>query len=366
MKKILLFISAAISLNALAQVPTNGLEVDYPFSGNSNDMSGNSYNGINNGATLTSDRFGIANTAYDFSSAGYIDCNNILNGTFAGANKVFSISFWVKPSATNTNNVILAKHADAGCSVHEREFFIRELNDLINVEYYGTITGTQARNICGSTLLTDYTKWYHVVIVYDGAINTNNGLDRVKIFIDMLPETTTLSCRVQPGTFPFDMTSGPAHFGVGNYLNSNATPCLSTTRYNGKIDDIRIYNREITQNEIASLFHENICIQNINVTDTLIINAGISGFNPITYQHSIKIFPNPSNNQITIDYGNYTAMTGYTLKITNSLGQTVFTSLINQQQTVINLSTWSGNGIYFVHLIDSQSNTIDIKKIVLQ
>ena len=74
------------------------------------------------------------------------------------------------------------------------------------------------------------------------------------------------------------------------------------------------------------------------------MNANISGFNPISYQNAIKIFPNPTNDQLTIDYGsNFSTFSGYTLKITNSLGQNVYTAAINQQQSVINLSTWTGN-----------------------
>ncbi len=59
-------------------------------------------------------------------------------------------------------------------------------------------------------------------------------------------------------------------------------------------------------------------------------------------------------------------MSGYTLKIINSLSQIVFTTTINQQQSNIDLSTWSGNGIYFVQIMDAQSNIVDIQKIVLQ
>jgi len=105
----------------------------------------------------------------------------------------------------------------------------------------------------------------------------------------------------------------------------------------------------------------------ITVTDTLIINANLTSYNPVTFANTIKVFPNPTNDHITIDFGsNYSTMTGYTLKITNSLSQTVYTTSINTQQTNVDLSTWTGNGIYFVHLIDAQSNTIDIKKIVIQ
>jgi hypothetical protein len=59
-------------------------------------------------------------------------------------------------------------------------------------------------------------------------------------------------------------------------------------------------------------------------------------------------------------------MNGYTLKITNSIGQIVFTTPVNQQSSYVDLSTWGGNGIYFVQIIDTQNNTIENRKIVLQ
>ena len=35
---------------------------------------------------------------------------------------------------------------------------------------------------------------------------------------------------------------------------------------------------------------------------------------------------------------------------------------ITQQQFYVDLSTWSGNGLYFLHIIDATGNIIDIKK----
>jgi hypothetical protein len=44
-----------------------GLVANYPFSGTPNDVSGNNHHGVLvNGPTLTSDRFGAANSAYHF------------------------------------------------------------------------------------------------------------------------------------------------------------------------------------------------------------------------------------------------------------------------------------------------------------
>jgi hypothetical protein len=110
----------------------------------------------------------------------------------------------------------------------------------------------------------------------------------------------------------------------------------------------------------------NICYDYVTVTDTLIINVGINGLNPVTYHNTVKVFPNPTNDYITIDYGNYTSLSGYQLIIENSVGQQMFQTAINQQSSYISLATWTGNGLYFVHLIDPQGNTIDIRKIVLQ
>jgi len=103
-----------------------------------------------------------------------------------------------------------------------------------------------------------------------------------------------------------------------------------------------------------------------SVTDTLIINVTVTGLNPPNNINTINVFPNPTSDHIIIDNGNYTNMNGFTIKILNSLGQQVFQSIINQQQFNIDLSSWSGNGIYFLHLINSQNNTVTIRKIILQ
>jgi len=124
---------------------------------------------------------------------------------------------------------------------------------------------------------------------------------------------------------------------------------------------------------IATIQITDTCITNVTVydtllttvTDTLIINTTLSLPAP-NNENTILIYPNPASDHITIDNGNYTAMAGYTIKIENNAGQQVFQSLINQAQFYVDLSTWSGDGLYFVHLIDAQGNTVTVRKIVLQ
>ena len=67
MKKLLLLSVLLIAGSSFGQVPnyvpTNGLLGWWPFNGNANDESGNGNDGTVNGATLTTDRFGVSNKA---------------------------------------------------------------------------------------------------------------------------------------------------------------------------------------------------------------------------------------------------------------------------------------------------------------
>lgn len=164
----------------------------------------------------------------------------------------------------------------------------------------------------------------------------------------------------------------------GNYSGVNtATLNIANVQLSEHNQPIRVISTSgncIDTSNVAVINILDTCITNVivydtlltTVTDTLIINATITGLNPPNNLNTIKVFPNPANDHITINYGNFASMSGYTLRIINNLGQVVFTSPINQQSSYIDLSTWSGNGIYFVQIIDTQNNTIENRKIVLQ
>ena len=100
--------------------------------------------------------------------------------------------------------------------------------------------------------------------------------------------------------------------------------------------------------------------------DTLFINIAVAGLIAPNNLGTLKIWPNPANDRITIDNGNYGILSGYSVKIETVLGQEVFKSAINQQQFSVDLTTWNGKGVYLVHVLDNQNNIIETKKIVLQ
>jgi hypothetical protein len=129
----------------------------------------------------------------------------------------------------------------------------------------------------------------------------------------------------------------------------------------------------IDTSSIATIQISDTCISNVTiydtllttVTDTLIINTTLSLPSP-NNENTILIYPNPANTHLTIDYGNFASLNGCQLVIENSLGQQMFQTAINQQSDYISLASWTGNGLYFVHIIDPQGNAIDVRKIVLQ
>ncbi|MFN5629934.1 MAG: T9SS type A sorting domain-containing protein [Bacteroidota bacterium] len=82
--------------------------------------------------------------------------------------------------------------------------------------------------------------------------------------------------------------------------------------------------------------------------------------------NTFSMYPNPASKQITIDYFNFNATNDYTLNIVNSLGKKIHTIPLNQQKLCIDLSTFTGTGIYFVQIIDSKNSAIESRKIVLQ
>jgi hypothetical protein len=104
----------------------------------------------------------------------------------------------------------------------------------------------------------------------------------------------------------------------------------------------------------------------ISVTDTLFIDINTVGLNNNTIINTIKVFPNPANSFLNLDYGNYINLNGYSVKIVNALSQVIYNQPITQQSETIDLSTFGGNGIYYLNILNPQGNVVEVRKIVLQ
>jgi hypothetical protein len=351
-KKSLLLTAMAIfglvtltSAQVPSYVPTNGLVGWWPFNGNANDESGNGNNGAVLGATLSPDRFGTLNKAYSFDG---INDRVKIPFSLSFNTDTGSVSLWMNsaqlPSLNDPQDCLFGK----GWGYPQLVF----RND--SKAYIQIANSTSSFPSVGTQSNISLNVWKHILAVYEGA--------SLKIYIDgVLNNSQILS--PMPNYYSFCNSE----FWIGGFRHQNSCmPNDSVQFFHGKIDDIGFWNRALSQQEITDLYNGNICYQTITVTDTLLINMGITGFNPVTYNNTIRIFPNPANDHITIDYGNFASLSGYQLIIENSLGQQVFQTSINQQSNYLSLSNWGGNGLYFVRIIDPLGNTIDIRKIVLQ
>ena len=94
--------------------------------------------------------------------------------------------------------------------------------------------------------------------------------------------------------------------------------------------------------------------------DNLSINDNFISINGIT------IYPNPTNSKISIDCGAQSNLIGSQIKITNTLGQEIYNSVLYQQIQDISLSSIASSGMYFVSIVDTQGKVVTTKKLVLQ
>jgi trimeric autotransporter adhesin len=217
------------------QLPTQGLVAYYPFNGNANDESGNGINGTVIGATLTTDRFGNGNLAYNFDGQNdYIeaDASNLPTGER-------TISLWFYANSVDNRPGLLGYGGGGGqgttwfmgLNVNGFRSFHMSCHWLINrIDYYYTNPPVA--------------EWYHWVIT------TNSS--GTKIYVNGIVKKSNT-------TFVNNTFVNGKELGIG--VISSTTGSVPYTDgnvkyFSGSIDDIRIYNRALTDDEIVTLYHE--------------------------------------------------------------------------------------------------------------
>lgn len=346
--------------NPLPNNLQNGLVGYWPFCGNADDESGNGNDGTVNGAVLTEDRFGNASSAYSFD--GTNDLIELNSNDFCFNENAIALSFWTNVVVWTDNGGFLQAPIiqEGGNHIYHNQFGPQQSSESILISYqfqnrvYEATVPFNNFNFIGT--------WNHFLFTKD---NSNN----YTIYLNGIQLTSTNS-------YDYGNSTCNGILVWGREINPNGE-----FFYNGKLDDIGIWNRALSSDEVQQLYTLNACTftiydtvtvteivydtVSVSTTDTLIIETLITSIEP-AQENTFLVYPNPANTQITINNGNFGILSGYELKITNSLGQDVYNSEITQQEVTLDISTWGGNGLYILYIQEPNGNTIAVKQIVLQ
>ena len=330
MKKTLLIL-AVLTLGSTAfsqipnYVPSNGLVGWWPFNGNANDESGNGNNGTVNGALLTTDRNGLANSAYSFDGIddyNEIDVNSLLqNGltisvwiTSSLADSMFDHKgiIWTRLSGPQGNPPFQPNQA-TGLMIHP--------DGLLCVAGDGYAPLVQIQD--AGNYYND-SSWYHLVFSY----NITSGVART--VINGIETATSNSI----GLSNIDLAYNTLKIGKDEIIG------YGNRHWEGKIDDIGIWNRALTQQEITNLFNGT----NANTNEQNIATS---------YAH-----PNPTTGDFIIATMGSQSQ-NYSLY--NSLGQLVKTGILNGEKTILSIQCFAP-GIYTLQLQGGENTTLKLVK----
>jgi hypothetical protein len=318
MKKITLFLifTTNITFSQVPNfVPTNGLVGWWPFSGNANDISGNGNNGIINGPTLTNDRFGVTDNAYNFITAS--DNISVNNATPPFNNSQISVSLWIKlPLQYNWSTLSLLMNG-----VTYTNGFNLTIDQ--NNSVYGT-NNYLVSFIVGSGTIVSFTSnqtelgnWSNIVSSYDG----NN----IKIYLNGTLKATQI--------FNQSMNISNNNLIIGTWINQSL-PIVK----NRQIDDIGVWNRALTQTEITALY------------------TGVLSSETFSNTTNFQLYPNPANDVVQFKSSEMIEK----ISIYNALGQLVQENKTNSLEGAISIEQLA-QGSYFVK-VNNQNTTYTLLK----
>jgi hypothetical protein len=271
-------------LTPLPGTLSNGLVGFWPFCGNASDASGNNNNGTVNGASLTTDRFGNANSAYSFD--GVDDYVQVTNSPSINANFI-TISGWLNVNLLNNNVQGLVSRwnqLNSPCANYSTSIDLISKFTGACTQYAGTVLYSNTTVTAGN--------WIFFTYVHDasigGKVYLNGTLESSNSILGAICSSTNNLI-----------------FGAQN----NTTSSSFFRYFNGKLDDIAIYNRALTATEIQQMY--------------ALGNATYSWSNGAITQ------------AITV---NPTQTSTYTVTVTAGGGNCLASSIVN----IIDTLTWTG------------------------
>ena len=235
------FAVLTITTTTFAAVTTDGLVAYYSFDGNADDQSGNGHDGTVFGATLTTDRFGAADSAYSFDGI-----DDYISVDYAAAFQlpVLTLSAWVRPTidlsaGASIHAVIVGRGEDF---ISDRAAFNLMVGNAASTWANGTAVfyenAADNEQFFDTNVYPAVGSWTHLVAsrAADGELN---------IYSDGALIGQWLST-AEPAPSLQDLLIG-AYW----YVSSPTTAYINGF-FTGAIDDVAIYNKALTPQEIMA------------------------------------------------------------------------------------------------------------------
>jgi serine/threonine protein kinase len=212
----------AISTQIQAQLK-KGLVAYYPFNGNAKDESGNGRDGEVKGPTLTTDRHGNAASAYSFDGTDdRIHAQSTTGLPSGNSNRTWSVWFKTSWSQAESKNVSILAMGTNG-----------NTNQAIGLGMQNT--GVLFLGIWGTIWSTPDTyndnQWHHAVFIHSAGT--------AKLHVDGVLKVSQ----------PLTLNTIFGGFRIGQTASSN-----HNEYFPGSIDEVRIYNRALSADEITTLY----------------------------------------------------------------------------------------------------------------
>ncbi len=296
-------------------ISAGSLVMHLAFSGNAHDSSGFGNHGSVTGAALTTDRQGLANSAFSFD--GLNDLISVDSHPSLNFQHGITVHLWMMATEIfDTREAYPISHGN-----WEERWKISVTDGGIR---WTVKTDDGIRNLDSDTKLSE-NEYYCITCTYDGAA--------FLIYVNGTPDNSS--------THSGDILKTNIDLSVGQHL-----PSASGFNFKGVIDEVRVYNRALAPDEVKTLYDTGTAISGNSV--------------PAIPRHTalLQNYPNPFNSSTKIRY-QLSAPEAVKLSVMNILGQRIMTLENKSQPAGHHTVIWNGkndrgqsvnSGVYFVIL----------------
>jgi hypothetical protein len=294
MKKLIIpIILSFITVTCLfSQIPTEGLVLYMPFNSDANDYSGNGNNGTAHNVNYLRGNRGV--TAY-FAPDSYVEIKDTASLDFS-ADTGLTIAVWIRQE-NDISGYIVVKMGTGNRFDDEYKLAI-SADGTINCGIVSP-TSYQLFDSNGKLFINE---WYLVVMRWrlaDGSM---------KIYFNGELNSLTYS-----NVTSIQNTSVPLR--IGQFLDA------AENSFRGSLDDLRIYNRPLSDDEIMTLY----------------TNEVVTSLNQVPGTKSINVFPNPVQSELNVEIPGFSGRADFVLS--DASGRAVLKGKLNSGESTIDLNS---------------------------